>query len=442
MSNKEQNILGNKFTFLSLLKFAFPTIIMMLFMGLYTIVDTIFVARLVDTNALSAINIVCPVINLIVGLGTMLATGGNAIIARKMGEGKVQEARKDFTLLIFTGLITGVLIAFFGTVLINPIIMWLGATNLLFPYAKTYLSILFLFTPASMLQVLFQNLIVTAGHPKLGLALAVGAGIANIIFDYFFIGCLHLGIAGSAFGTGIGYLIPSVTGILFFLKKDGTLYFEKPSHDFKMLLYSCFNGSSEMVSQLATAVTTFLFNEIMLKQLGENGVAAITIIINTQFLLSSLYIGFSMGVAPVISYKYGSMDYNGLKSVFAICFSFISVVSIAVFLLCMFCSESLIAVFSPKGSEVYNITKNGFQIVPFSFLFSGINIFISAAFTALSNGIISAVISFLRTFGLIAICLIILPKILGITGVWLAVPIAEMLTLLLAGVIVVKYRKK
>lgn len=182
-----------------------------------------------------------------------------------------------------------------------------------------------------MLQVLFQNLFVTAGHPKLGLALAVGASIANIIFDYLFIGCLHFCIAGSAFGTSIGYLIPSVIGMLFFLKKGGTLYFEKPSRNFKMLLYSCFNGSSEMVSQLAAAITTFLFNGIMLKQLGENGVAAITIVIYTQFLLTSLYIGFSMGVAPVISYKYGRMDFIGLKRVFANCFCFVSFVSIAVF---------------------------------------------------------------------------------------------------------------
>ncbi|MDE7206929.1 MAG: polysaccharide biosynthesis C-terminal domain-containing protein, partial [Lachnospiraceae bacterium] len=404
--------------------------------------DTIFVARFVDTNALSAINIVCPVINMIVGLGTMLATGGNAIIARKMGEGKAQEARKDFTLFICAGFIIGCLICLFGTIFINAIVNILGATNMLFPYAKTYLSILFLFTPASMLQVLFQNLIVTAGHPKLGLALAVGAGIANIIFDYLFIGCLHFGIAGSALGTGIGYLIPSVIGIAFFLKKDGTLYFEKPSHDLKMLLYSCLNGSSEMVSQLATAVTTFLFNAIMLKHLGENGVAAITIVIYTQFLLTSLYIGFSMGVAPVISYKYGNKDYTGLTKVNASCFCFVSVVSVTVFLLSMFCSENLIAVFSPKGSDVYNITQNGFPIFSFSFLFSGINIFISAAFTALSNGTVSAVISFFRTFGLITVCLLFLPEILGITGVWLAVPIAEMLTLLLAGAFFLKYRKK
>lgn len=362
MNKTNQNILDNSYTFLSLLKFAFPTIIMMLFMGLYTIVDTIFVARLVDTNALSAINIVCPVINLIVGLGTMLATGGNAIIARKMGEGKAQEARKDFTLLICAGFIIGVLITLLGALFINPIVRKLGSTNILFPYAKTYLSILFLFTPASMLQVLFQNLIVTAGYPKLGLALAVGAGIANIIFDYLFIGCLHFGIAGSAFGTGIGYLISSVIGMLFFLKKNGTLYFEKPSRDLKMLLYSCFNGSSEMVSQLATAVTTFLFNGIMLKQLGENGVAAITIVIYTQFLLTSLYIGFSMGVAPVISYKYGRMDFIGLKKVFASCFCFVCFISIAVFFLSMFCSENVVTIFTPKGSDVCNIAQKGFQI--------------------------------------------------------------------------------
>ena len=427
-----ENPLSQNFTIKSLLKFAFPTIFMMIFMGLYTVVDTVFVARFADTNALSALNIVCPIINLIVGLGTMLATGGSAIIARKMGAGEHTRAAQDFTLIIGFGVLSGVLIVIFGTVFIDQIVWRLGASKILFPYCKEYLFILLLFTPANILQVLFQNLIVTAGRPGIGMVLGVSAGTANILLDYIFMGPLEMGIKGAALGTGIGYMIPAVTGLLFFSTRKSTLYFRKPVMNISLLAESCANGFSEMVSQSAAAVTTYLFNRIMMKLLGENGVAAITIIIYTQFLLSSLFIGFSMGAAPVISYNYGKQDEKQLKNIFSICIRFIIFISITVFAIAFIFSPSFVCAFSEKGTPVYEITRNGFLIFSFSFLFCGLNIFTSAAFTALSNGKISAILSFLRTFGLITVLLLILPNLLGVTGVWLAVPIAELITMILS----------
>ncbi len=426
------NPLAQNFTIKSLLKFAFPTISMMIFMGLYTIVDTIFVARFVDTNALSALNIVCPVINLIVGLGTMLATGGNAIVARKMGAGEQKRAAQDFTLIISAGILSGVLIAVLGTVFTPRIVWTLGASSILFPYCKIYLFILLLFTPASILQVLFQNLIVTAGRPGIGMVLGISAGITNILLDYIFVASLQMGIKGAALGTGIGYMIPAVIGLWFFSAKKSRLHFRKPVIDFSILAESCTNGFSEMVSQAATAVTTFLFNRIMMKLLGESGVAAITIIIYSQFLLSALFIGFSMGVAPVISYNYGKQDKKQLKNVFSICMWFIIFVSIAVFAIAFTFGSPLVGIFAERGTAVYKIARNGFLIFPFSFLFCGLNIFTSAAFTALSNGKLSAILSFLRTFGLITVLLLTLPNILGVTGVWLAVPVAELITMIVA----------
>ncbi len=427
-----ENPLSQNFMMKSLLKFAFPTILMMIFMGLYTVVDTIFIARFIDANALSALNIVCPVINLIVGLGTMLATGGSAIIARKMGAGEQTRASQDFTLIISTGVLIGILIAIFGTIFINKIIWELGASSILFPYCKEYLFILLLFTPANILQVLFQNLIVTAGHPEIGMILGVSAGVTNIFLDYVFIVLLQMGIKGAAFGTGIGYMIPAVIGLLFFSTRKGNLHFRKPVIDIFVLKESCMNGFSEMVSQMATAVTTFLFNGVMMKLLGENGVAAITIIIYMQFLLSALYIGFSMGIAPVISYNYGKQDEKQLKNVFSICIRFILFVSISVFAIAFIFGSPLVGIFSEKGTFVYEIARNGFLIFSFSFLFSGLNIFTSATFTALSNGKLSAILSFLRTFGLITVLLLTLPNILGVIGVWLAVPISELLTMIVA----------
>ena len=426
---RDLNLLSQNFTIKSLLKFAFPTILMMIFMGLYTAADTIFAARFAGTNALSALNIVCPVINLTVGFGTMLAAGGSAIIARRMGEGEQKRAAQDFTLIISAGIFSGVFIAVLGTVFTDRIIQALGAGSILYPYCREYLSILLLFTPASILQVLFQNLIVTAGRPGMGMLLGVSAGTANILLDYIFMVPLQMGIKGAAYGTGIGYMIPAVTGLWFFSTKKGSLYFTKPVIDFSVLAESCTNGFSEMVSQAAAAVTTFLFNRIMMKLLGENGVAAITIIIYTQFLLSALYIGFSMGAAPVISYNYGKQDEKQLKNVFSICMRFIVFVSVTVFAAAFIFGPSLAGIFAEKGTPVYEIARNGFSIYPFSLLFCGLNIFTSAAFTALSNGKLSAILSFLRTFGLITVLLLTLPNILGVTGVWLAVPIAELITM-------------
>lgn len=428
----EENPLSQDFDIKSLLKFAFPTIVMMLFMGLYTIVDTIFVARFAGTNALSALNIVCPVINLIVGLGTMLATGGSAIIARKMGAGETVRASQDFTLIIGAGVMLGAAIAVLGAVFIDSIIWGLGASRILFPYCREYLFLLILFTPASMMQVLFQNLVVTAGRPGIGTALGVSAGAANIFFDYIFMVPLQMGIKGAALGTGIGYLIPTVAGILFFAAGNGSLHFRKPVMDISVLAGSCTNGFSEMVSQGACAVTTFLFNRTMMKLLGEDGVAAITIIIYTQFLLTALYIGFSMGVAPVISYNYGKQDNARLKKIFSVCMRFIILVSIVIFGMAYIFGSPLVSFFAKKGTSVYEIARRGFLIFPFSFLFCGLNIFTSSIFTALSNGKLSAVLSFLRTFGLILVFLLILPEFMGVAGVWLAVPIAELITMMVA----------
>lgn len=441
MTEAVNNPLAKSFNMVSLIKFAFPSMIMMIFMGLYTITDTVFIARFVNTNALSSVNIVCPVINLIVGLGTMLGTGGSAIVAKKMGSGKSKEAQSNFTLIIITGAIIGLVITGVGLLFLDKIIWRLGASEILFPYCKDYLTIQLLFAVGNMMQVLYQNLFVTAGKPGLGLVLSVLAGVANIVFDYIFIVFMQMGIKGAALGTGIGTMIPTLVGTIFFLTGRSELHFCKPRFDIFVLLKSCFNGASEMVSQLAAAVTIFLFNAAMMNLAGEDGVAAITVIIYSQFLLTALYIGFSMGTAPVISYNYGSGNINQLKKVVRICFAFIMAVSVLVFLFSFFAGENIAKIFAGDNENVFKITTKGFTIFSFGFLFCGCNIFSSAMFTALSNGKISAIISLLRTFVFISVLLLILPQILNVTGVWLAVPIAELFTLILTICLIVRYRK-
>lgn len=442
MTEIQENPLAKNFDAISLARFAFPSMVMMLFMGLYTMADTIFVARFVDTNALSSINIVCPVINLIVGLGTMLATGGSAVIAKKMGNGNIEEARSNFILIVVAGMVIGLLITAAGLLFLDEIIYGLGASKILFPYCRDYLTIQLIFAACNMMQVLYQNLFVTAGKPTLGLVLAVLAGIANIVFDYVFIVLLQMGIKGAAIGTGIGYMIPTVIGTIFFLMKRSELHFCKPNMDASVLLKSCSNGASEMVSQCSTAVTTFLFNVTMMKLLGEDGVAAITVIIYSQFLLTTLYIGFSMGTAPVVSYNYGSGNVKQLKKTVRICFRFITGISIFVFLFSLLGGESIAKVFAENNKNVFEITKNGFIIFSYSFLFSGCNIFSSALFTALSNGKASAIISFLRTFGFLTVFLLVLPQFLRTAGVWIAVPLAELLTFILTVYFIFRLRKQ
>lgn len=440
MSETVRNPLAQKFTCISLLQFAVPSILMMVFMGLYTIIDTIFVSRLVNTDALSAMNIVCPIINLTVGLSALLATGGNAIISRKMGAGAESEARENFTFLIFSGIILGIVITLLGLLFLHQLVIGLGASDRLLPYGEDYLGVLLLFTPFAILQVLFQNLFVTAGKPCLGLWLSIVAGCTNAILDYLFIAVFHMGIAGAALGTGIGYTLPAIVGCIFFWKSKGTLYFTRIVIDLGVLKECCINGSSEMVSQLAAAVTTFLFNAAMMRLVGEPGVAAITILIYSQFLLSSLYFGFSMGVAPVLGYQYGRKDHQQLKKVFHICIRVIACTSFLIFLLSYCKGEFIASIFAKDDQDVYSLAKQGFQIFSFSFLFSGVNIFTSAMFTALSNGKVSAVLSFMRTLVFITLALLVFPYLWGIQGVWLSIPFAEAAAAVLSLITVFAYR--
>ena len=426
------NAISKDFRLFSLLKFAFPTMVMMVFMSLYTIVDGIFVSRLVNTQALSAVNIVYPVISLMIAVGVMLATGGSAVIARKLGEHRPEEARGDFAFLVVTGIAVGLFFLIAGNMFLTSLVKMLGATDVLMPYCEEYLRILIFMGPACVLQLLFQTFFVTAGKPVIGLALTIGGGLLNMILDYVFMGPLQMGIAGAAWATGIGQLLPAVVGLLYFLWVRDSLYLVKPRFDFFVLKESCFNGSSEMVTNLSTAVVTFLFNIVMMRLLGEAGVAAITIVLYGQFLFNALYMGFSMGVAPVISFNYGRKNRALLQRIFKICLWFIGISSVLITIFALLSGGMIVEIFTPKGSKTYEIARTGFFLFSFNYFFAGINIFASSMFTAFSDGKISAIISFIRTFVMIVLNILLLPYLIGVDGVWLAVPSAEFMTVLLS----------
>ena len=436
------NPLDREFGFWSLFRFSLPTIVMMVFMSLYTIVDGIFISRFVGSNALSAVNIVFPLISVTIGLGVMLATGGSAIAARKMGEGEEEAACRDFTFLTLVGVGVGFLFSLLGLFFSAPLSRLLGSSDLLLADCVDYLRIMLLFAPASILQLLFQCFFVTAGRPNLGLGLTVASGVANAVLDYVFIVPLDLGVAGAALATASGYLVTAGAGLFFFSVKKTGLRFRPARWDGRTLLQACGNGSSEMVTNLSNAVVTFLFNLLMLRFLGEDGVAAITIVLYAQFLLTALYMGFSMGVAPIVSFNHGAGNELRLRRTFRHCLAFLAFSSVLVFGTAMALSSFLVGIFSPPGTGVYDLALAGFRLFAPSYLFAGLNIFASSFFTALSDGLTSAIVSFARTFGFLLVGLLLLPMFLAVDGVWLAVPFAEALCCLLSAWFLVSKRKR
>lgn len=427
------NTLAKKFTFTSLLSFAIPNIIMMISLSMYIIVDGIFVSRLLGTTALSAVNMFYPAICFEMALAIMIATGGSAIIAKKMGEGNQNEAQKNLSFLIFIEILTGIVIAILGNIFTEAIISILGASAAQAPLSITYARIIFTFAPAFFLQTAFQTFFVTAGKPALGLIATLLAGIINIVLDYIFMAPLNMGVAGAAIATGIGYCIPAMIGFIFFsIAKNHPLHFVKPEFDWKVLLKSCTNGSSEMVTNLANAATTFLFNYTLLQFYGEDGVASITIILYFQYIFTALYFGYSNGIAPIISYKYGNGDREQLQSLFKNSILFLIISSILANILIHLTVTKALSIFTHVNSNVYNITLHGFSVYSIAFMIMGLGIFSSAMFTAFSDGKTSAMISFSRTFIFIAGAIIILPNLLGDIGVWIAVPVAEALGMIVA----------
>lgn len=437
-----ENSLDRKITKGMLLRFSFPTILSMIFMSIYTTVDGVFVSRLVGTDALSAVNIVLPLITVAIALGTMIGTGGSAIVARKMGEGDACGARRDFSLLFYTACITAILFSAAGFLFLDPILKFFGADSELYAYCAEYAGATLLFLPFSVLAILFQIFFVTAGKTMLSLLLSVCGGVCNIILDAVFIAVLHMGIRGAALATGIGYLLPSLVGILYFsLKRNGTLYFVKPGFRIKTILNTFGNGSSEMVANLSMGVVTILLNNLLMRLCGADGVASITIILYAQGIMTAAYIGYSLGIAPVVSYNYGKQDAARLKKIHRISLGIILIASAAVFACSELFAGMLVAIFTAKDTPVYLMAVRGFRLFSFGFLFMGYNIYGSAVFTAFSNGKISAVLSFLRTLVFVVASALLLPLALKTDGVWLSIPLAETLGFALTVFFLHRFRK-
>lgn len=436
------NNIAKEFNLISLIKFSFPTIIMMLFMSLYTIVDGVFISRIVGVNGLSAINIIEPLLNLFFGVGIMFGTGGSAIIAKKIGQKKDEEANGDLSLIVITIVVISMIMSIFSVLFLDKIINFLGASEILFGYCHDYLNIYLRFAPLLMLQLVFSSLFVTAGKPNLGLFFTVLAGITNIILDYVFMVPLSMGIKGAAWGTVIGYMIPTTSGLIFFIINKKGLHFSKIDKNPKVITEAMFNGASEMVGHISMCITNWMFNISLMKMLGENGVAAISLLLYAQFLFNSMYMGFSSGVAPIFSYNFGSENKKQLQKAFKNSIRIILVSVICIFILSLLFSSKVVTIFIPVNSEVYPIATRAYLLFSITFLFSGFNIFASAMFTALSNGKVSAIISFMRTFVFISGAIMLLPLFIGVDGMWLAIPTAEILALMVSLFFIIKEKNR
>ncbi len=425
----------------NILRFTLPTMILMIFTSMYTVVDGIVISNYVGSLGLSAINIVYPLQNVCMALGFMFATGSNAIIAKKLGEGKSQEANQFMSLVT---LVTMVALAVIAVVFIwwdEELYRLLGADDVLMPYCVDYGIIVIPGGIFMALQVLFQNYLVTADRPRLGLVLTVGAGVLNIVLDIVLVGPFQMGVAGAAIASVLGQVLASLLPLVVLFDKKQLIHFENPSWNLRDLLFSMVNGSSEMVSNLASAVTTTLFNLQMMALVGEKGVAAISAILYLNFIFAAIFLGFTSGLMPVISYNYGAESRENLKKLFLIAIKVVAVFSVVMFGLSEVFNETLVMIFASQDSELKELMVSGFRIIAVSFLFIGISIFASGFFTALNNGKISALISLMRTFLLQVAALVLLPAFLELNGVWLALPVAEIIAAVLSISLLIRYRK-
>ncbi len=426
----------------NILRFVFPTIVMTVFNTFYTMVDGLFVSNLIGTAALSAINLTAPAIGLITAVSGMLATGGSAVVMKKMGEGREEEARQDFTLLILTNAVVGAVMMALGYGLMDVLLGSMGLSPEVFGYCYAYLSDYLLFTIPILLMYNFSLYLIAADRSRLSLICTVAGGVSNIVLDYVLIAMAGLGIRGAAVATGLGYSLTAAAGLLVFRKRDSLLHFQKPVFRGGVLLHASANGLSELATSLVSGITTLLFNLAMLKYIGEDGVAAITIIMYVLMFVSALFIGYSYGAAPMISYYHGEGNHEKLKKLVRFSVRFILGASALCAAVSALATPALVGVFTRPDSPVYALAVTGNRLCSIALLFLGLNVFASSMFTALSNGVVSAVLAFSRSFLFTVACVQLLPLLLGVTGVWLATPAAELLGLLMSAALLARHQKR
>lgn len=404
-----------------------PSILTMIFLSFYTTIDGFFVSRYAGSTALAGINIVIPITCVIFGTAVMLATGAGAIIGEKMGQKKKEEANQIFSFICCVLVVFCIVFTILGLLFLRPISALLGANEALMEHVLPYAGVTFAATLPMAFKLFFEYLVRTDGNSHVGLMMSVTGLLLNVVLDYVLVGILHMGTLGAAIGTSVAIGCSALIGLGYFLK-FGSISFCCPKINWHILLKSCTNGSSEMLTELSTGITTFLFNIIIMKYYGEDGVAAVTIIMYIYYFFIAFYMGVAVATAPVISYNKGAKNIAKIKETLRYSFFTIAVTSVVILGISLGFGRGIIHLFVESG-HVFDITWGGLKIFSILFLFIGINVFMSGYFTALGYGLISAIISILRSLILVVAFILILPQLWGVSGVWLTMPFSELLTM-------------
>lgn len=435
--------LSDHFTYSKLLRYTLPSIVMMVFTSIYGVVDGFFVSNFVGKTSFTAVNFIFPVLMILGAAGFMLGTGGGALIAKIMGEGKREEANRLFSLVIYTGIGCGTALAAVGLLLIRPIAAALGAQGQMLEDSVTYARIILLAIPAFVLQYEFQCLFSTAEKPALGLYVTVAAGVTNMVLDALFVAAFRWGLEGAAAATAVSQCVGGVIPLVYFARPNSSLLrLGRTRFDGRALWKTCTNGVSELMSSISGSMVSMLYNAQLLKYAGEDGVAAYGVLMYVSLVFQAVFIGYAVGTAPVIGYHYGAQNHEELRGLRRR-----STVVVAVFAGCMFAAAQLLGkplslLFVGYDAGLLELTARAFTIFSFCFLFSGFAIFGSSFFTALNNGLVSAAISFLRTLVFQVAAVLIFPLIWEVDGIWLSIVAAEALAVAVTAAFLWGMRKK
>ena len=435
--------LSGHFGFRRLLKYTVPSIIMMIFTSVYGVVDGFFVSNYTGKTSFAAINFIMPVLMVLGCVGFMFGTGGGAVISKTMGEGDRKKANEIFTFIVIASAVLGTALAVIGMFVLKPLAVLFGADVRLLADSVFYGKIILAALPFYVLQFEFQCLFATAGKPKLGLFVTAAAGIANMVLDALFVAGLKWGLGGAVAATAISQFLGGIIPVIYFARKNSSLLrFVKFRFDGKVLLKTCTNGSSELMSNISMSVVSMLYNVQLMKYAGENGVAAYGVLMYVSMIFQAVFIGYSVGSAPIIGYNYGAQNHCELKGLLKNGFLFIGICAVFMFAAGELLSKPLSLMFVGYDEELLDMTAHAFSIFSFSFLLSGFSIFGSSYFTALNDGLTSALISFLRTLVFQIAAVLLFPIIFDINGIWFSIVAAEIMSVTVTMLFLILKRKK
>ena len=425
--------LSDHFTYSKLLRFTLPSIVMMVFTSIYGVVDGLFVSNFAGKTAFASVNLVMPFVMILGGMGFMIGTGGTALVSKILGEGDPDTANRTFSMMVLFTLALGIVLSAAGIVFMRPVSRFLGATDAMMDDCVLYGRIVTGFTFAFMLQNVFQSFFIAAEKPKLGLKVTVAAGLANMVLDALFIAVFNWGVAGAAIATGLSQCVGGVLPLVYFLRPNSSLLRLSPTRlRLRPILAACGNGSSELMSNISSSVVSMLYNFQLMRLAGEDGVSAYGVLMYVQFIFISIYIGYSIGCAPVVSYHFGAQNHGELKNLLGKSVLLMGCTGVALTALAMALADPLSRLFVGYDAGLFTLTSHAFRLFAWSFLLAGFNIYASGFFTALNNGGISAAISFLRTLVFQSASVLILPIFLDVDGIWWAITVAEVFAFLIS----------